>query len=234
MHDPAIPASDVLRLFDALPDVVFFIKNRAGSYTHVNQTLVRRLGVKHRDNVVGRDPRALFPDPLGELYCSQDQKVLAGHTLENQLEVHLFPDGMSGWCLTCKYPLMHDGKVSGMIGISRDLGRPDEHRSTYERLTRVVEHLEAHYHESVQVDTLAQLAGVSVAQLERHFRRVFQLSPRQMLTKLRIDAAMRMLGEPGSIAAIAFACGYGDQSAFTRQFRTLTGLTPGQYRTLRS
>jgi AraC-like DNA-binding protein len=56
-----------------------------------------------------------------------------------------------------------------------------------------------------------------------------------MLCKLRIDAAMRMLQETESaIAAVGHACGYSDQSAFTRQFRKLTGLTPGQYRAMRT
>lgn len=233
MDDPLIPADELARLFDALPDVVFFIKNREGRYTHVNQTLVRRLGLSQRDEVIDHDPAELFPQPLGARYRAQDQQVLAGQSLENQLEVHLFPDRVPGWCLTCKYPLRQDGEVIGVIGISRDLGRPDERHPVYDRLTRVVDHLETRYAENVRMKTLARLAGLSVAQLERHFQRVFQLNPMQMLTKLRIDAAMRLLKQPGSIAAVGQACGYSDQSAFTRQFRRLTGLTPGQYRALR-
>lgn len=233
MRHPPVPIDEVARLFDALPDVVFFVKNREGSYTHVNQTLVRRLGKRRREDVVGRDPEDLFPELLGASYRAQDRKVLDGRVIENQLEVHLFPDRAAGWCLTCKYPLREQGELVGVIGISRDLGRPDDRRLTYERLMRVIDYLESHYRENVHVDELAQLAEVSVAQLERHFRRVFQLSPRQMLTKLRIDAAIRMLHDSQPIAAIALACGYGDQSAFTRQFRNLTGLTPGQFRELR-
>jgi AraC-like DNA-binding protein len=34
------------------------------------------------------------------------------------------------------------------------------------------------------------------------------------------------------VAEIAQACGYGDHSAFTRQFKATTGLTPSQYRQL--
>lgn len=231
--DPSIPADTLARLFDALPDVVFFVKNRAGCYTHVNLTLVRRLGLVRRSDVVGHHPAELFPGLLGASYGAQDRQVLAGRNLENHLEVHLFPDHAPGWCLTCKYPLRAPAGVIGVVGISRDLGRPDERHSTYDRLKRVIEHMATHYAENVPVQTLADLAGVSVAQMERHFRRVFQINPGQMLTKFRIDAAMRLLREPGSIAAVGQACGYSDQSAFTRQFRKSTGLTPGQYRALR-
>lgn len=233
MNEPLIPADASTRLFDALPDVVFFIKNVDGCYTRVNRTLVRRLGLLQPEEVIGRHPMDLFPAPLGESYGLQDRRVLAGHSLENHLEVHLFPDHAPGWCLTHKFPLHRYGTVIGLIGISRDLGRPDERHPIYDRLKRVIGHLEAHYAEAVAVRTLADLAGVSVAQLERHFQRVFQLNPMQMLTKLRIDAAMRLLKEPGSIATVGQACGYSDQSAFTRQFHKLTGLTPGQYRALR-
>jgi AraC-like DNA-binding protein len=32
------------------------------------------------------------------------------------------------------------------------------------------------------------------------------------------------------IVEVALACGFSDQSAFTRQFKTTTGLTPSEYR----
>lgn len=229
---PLIPADELAHLLGKLPDVVFFVKDREGRYVQVNETLLQRLGLKHRDEVLGRDPRALFPDPLGASYRAQDRRVLAGHSLENRLEVHLFPDRAPGWCLTNKYPLRQDGEVHGVIGISRDLGRPDGRHPAYDQLIRVVDYLEAHYAESPRVEKLARLAGLSVAQLERHFRRVFQINPSQMLAKLRIDAAMRMLAGPESIATIGQHCGYSDQSAFARQFRKMLGLTPGQYRKL--
>ena len=73
---------------------------------------------------------------------------------------------------------------------------------------------------------LAALAEVSVTQLERHFRNVFQLTPQQALTKLRIDAAMCLLRGAGSVADIGLACGFTDQSAFARQFKVAVGMTP--------
>src|SRR5215469_14399878 len=119
-----ISANELQRLFDALPDVVFFVKDGAGRYTHANVTLIRRLGFKHREQVIGLTTNALFPANLGTSYAIQDRRVLAGETIEHQLEVHLFPNRAPGWCLTCKHPLVRDGKVRGLVGISRDLGQP--------------------------------------------------------------------------------------------------------------
>jgi len=232
LHVPLIPVDELAHLLGKLPDVVFFVKDSEGRYAQVNQTLVQRLGLKHRDDVVGRSPEDLFPDPLGASYRAQDRRVLAGQRLENRLEVHLFPDCSPGWCLTSKYPLRQAGEVLGVIGISRDLGRSDGRHPAYDHLVRVVDYLEANYSGSPRVEELAQLAELSVSQLERHFRRVFQINPSQMLAKIRIDAAMGMLRSREPIAVIAQHCGYSDQSAFTRQFRKVSGLTPGQYRRL--
>ena len=79
---------------------------------------------------------------------------------------------------------------------------------------------------------LADTAGISVAQLERLFKRVFQLTPQQLLTKLRIEAAMRLLHGDTSIAEIGQLCGFSDQSAFARQFKCTVGMPPRDYRAL--
>jgi AraC-like DNA-binding protein len=60
---------------------------------------------------------------------------------------------------------------------------------------------------------------------------VFHLTPRQLLTKTRVEAASRQLASgEGTIVDIAQACGYADHSAFTRQFRAVTGMTPRAFR----
>ncbi|MEO8778699.1 MAG: AraC family transcriptional regulator [Rhodanobacter sp.] len=227
-----ISADELQALFDALPDVVFFVKDTAGRYTHANLTLVRRLGLKRREDVIGRSVIELFPSVLGGSYASQDQRVLDGEVIENQLEVHIFANRTPGWCLTCKRPLRRNDDICGVIGISRDLGQPDGRHPTYLRLQRVLAHLQQHYADSVRVATLAKLADLSVAQLERHFRRVFQLTPQQVLTKLRIEAAMRLLQEDDSVAAIGLACGFADQSSFARQFKAIVGMSPRDYRNM--
>lgn len=230
--DVKISAGELQTLFDALPDVVFFVKDRAGRYTHANLTLVRRLGLKRREDVLGRNVTELFPSTLGTSYASQDRRALAGESIENQLEVHILTNRAPGWCLTCKYPLRVRAEICGVMGISRDLSKPDGRHPTYPRLIRVMDYLQDHYSECVRVHTLASLAEVSVAQLERHFRRVFQLTPQQALTKLRIEAAMRLLQGRDSVADIGLACGFTDQSAFARQFKATVGMTPREYRSL--
>jgi AraC-like DNA-binding protein len=223
----------VSALFDAVPDIVFFAKDARGQYTAVNETLVRRCGRRHKHELLGRTALDLFPRPLGASYAAQDRQVVAqGLPILDRLELHLFPNRAPGWCLTRKLPLVENGRVVGLVGISRDLGQPDERDPIYPRLARVVDELRARLEEQVRVQRLAQLARMSVSQLERQFQRVFQLSPRELLTQLRIEKATRLLASGGSIASIALACGYSDHSAFTRQFRAVVGVTPRAYRRL--
>lgn len=227
-----IAIDDLVPLFDALPDVVFFAKDGAGRYTHVNLTLVRRLGLASRADLIGKSAAELFPASLGRSYVAQDQRVLRGETIEHQLEVHIFNNRASGWCITFKRPLQTPHGIHGVIGLSRDLGQPDGQHPAWDRVRQVLNHIQAHYCERLRVAGLAGMAGMSVAQLERYFRRVFQLTPQQMLTKVRIDAAIGLLQGDDSVAAIGQACGFVDQSAFARQFKATTGMTPRDYRKL--
>lgn len=227
-----IDADQLQHLFDALPDVVFFVKDLAGRYTHVNLTLAQRLGRRRRAEVIGRHPSELFSAALGNAYIEQDRRVLSGERIDNCLELQLFPNRIPGWCLTRKEPLYVDGRICGMVGISRDLGQRESECQSFIRLSMVLDYFKANFGETVRLSEMAKLAGLSVSQLARLVRRVFHLTPQQLLTKYRIDAAMHMLSSKDSIAAIGQACGFSDQSALSRQFKAMVGMSPSAYRIL--
>ncbi|MGB3840165.1 MAG: AraC family transcriptional regulator [Rhodanobacter sp.] len=217
-------------VFDTLPDVVFFAKDTDCRYTHVNLTLMRRLRLPAREDIIGRTAAELFPGPMGDSFVEQDRRVLQGESINDQLEVHLFANRAPGWCLTCKIPLRAGSAIRGVIGVSRDLPMPDGSWPTYGRVREVLDYLKAHPAEKLNVSKLARRAGLSVAQLERHFKRVFQLTPQQALMQVRVDTALRLLRGDMRVTDIAHACGFADHSAFSRQFKTTTGMTPSDYR----
>ncbi len=232
--DAALAAAGfALDLFDALPDVVFFAKDAAGRYRALNETLARRLGKRTKAEVLGRTARDLFPPPLGERYLEQDLSVCRSRRpIEDLLELHLYPDGHEGWCVTTKVPL-HDaaGGVLGLAGTSRDVRPPDPGSGPLEGLAETLRLLHARPGDPHRVEELARKAGLSPARFSRRIRTLFGLSASQLVIKVRVDAARRMLRESAApIARVALACGYCDQSAFTRQFKAVTGLTPAQYR----
>jgi AraC-like DNA-binding protein len=227
----AAPFAEVL--FDRIPDVVFFIKDRVGRYAVVNQTLVTRCGRRTKDELLGRTARDVFPSPLGNRFLDQDLRVLAsGVPIVQNLELHLYPTRLEGWCLTDKLPLRStDGRISGIAGISRDLQSPGTEADRFAEVAAVLEHVRTYFGSELRVEGMAELAGLSIYQLNRRLRTIFGITTSQLITKTRIDAASEML-RSGSrpIAEVANACGYFDQSAFSRVFRRTVGLTPRQYR----
>jgi AraC-like DNA-binding protein len=222
-------------LFDQLTDVVFFVKDTSGCYVVVNQTLMQRCGCRRKSELIGHSPLELFPAELGASYASQDQYVIrSGQVMHNQLEMHLYTNQTPCWCLTQKIPLFDGaGQIIGLAGISKDVRMPDKNHPVYQHIADVVAYIQKNYAEQMKLERLARMGGMSVTQLERHIQRIFQLTPKQLIIKVRIEAAIRLLLESErSVADIAYACGYADHSAFSRQFKTVVGLSPMDYRKL--
>jgi AraC-like DNA-binding protein len=221
-------------VFDCLADLVFFIKNERGEYVVVNQTLVERCGMRQKSELIGRRPDDVFPMPLGRSYRAQDDDVLrTGVAIRNQLELHVYPTGRYGWCLTNKLPLRRrGGGVAGVFGFSRDLQAANERSRDFSQVAAAVQRIQRQYAEPLKVSELARRAGLSVYQFDQRMRRIFGITAGQLIQKTRMEAALQRLRESdASMAAIASESGYSDQSAFTRRFHQIIGMSPSEYRT---
>jgi AraC family transcriptional regulator len=101
------------------------------------------------------------------------------------------------------------------------------------RLRAVEEYIEEHLD---GCPTLAQLAAV-VRLNPYHFARQFKaatgLPPHQYVILRRVERAKQLLqaGTDLSLAEVALRAGFSDQSQFSRHFKRLVGVTPGQFRT---
>jgi AraC-like DNA-binding protein len=87
--------------------------------------------------------------------------------------------------------------------------------------------------ERISLSELARSAGVSADHLTRTFRRYHGCTIGEYLRDLRTDFARRALEHTSqSLAAIAAAAGFADQSHLTRAFRRKMGLSPAQFRAM--
>lgn len=219
-------------LFDGLPDVDFFVKDAEARYVVVSHGMVRRAGARSKHELLGRTTLDVFPAPLGQAYYEQDRQVLdTGAKIRDRLELHYYPQGTC-WYLTQKFPLLDaEGNVVGLAGTSRDINETPSGTGLDSRVARAVEHLRENFAEPVRVDELARLAGLSIARFERLIKRIFHVTPVQLVTKTRLDAAAQLLaGSALSIADVAHECGYSDHSAFCRLFKAAVDMTPTEFR----
>ncbi len=96
-------------------------------------------------------------------------------------------------------------------------------------VARAIEWIKTHYDEVMRIDDLADSVGVSVSSLNRHFRAVTAMSPLQYQKQLRLqNARIRLMAAGHDVAAIGHAVGYDSASQFSREYRRMFGVPPGQ------
>jgi AraC-like DNA-binding protein len=111
-------------------------------------------------------------------------------------------------------------------GLVRQIGLAD---SRIALVARAIAWIREHYDQQLQVPALADEVGLSVSTLNRHFRSATSMSPLQYQKQLRLQQArLRLLTDPGKVAAIGHEVGYDSSSQFSREYRRLFGLPPGE------
>ena len=98
-------------------------------------------------------------------------------------------------------------------------------------LGRAEEFLRAHFSEHLSLDTVSEAVGVHAVHLAREFRRHYRCTAGEYVRRLRIEyACNEIAGSSSSLAEIASAAGFSDQSHFSRVFKRFTHMTPGEYK----
>lgn len=102
------------------------------------------------------------------------------------------------------------------------------------RLERVVDHVLCHLDRRLTIDGLAGIACMAPYHFIRRFSEAYGCTPHRFVTDARMAAACRMLAaSDASIRDVALDAGYRSPTAFGREFRRRTGLTPTAYRAAR-
>lgn len=101
-------------------------------------------------------------------------------------------------------------------------------------LGRVDELLQESFRDPLSLSVIATHAGVHPIHLARTFRRHRSHTIGERIRELRLeDACRRLATTDDSIADIALACGFADQSHLARLLRRRLGVTPARYRAQR-
>jgi AraC-like DNA-binding protein len=98
-------------------------------------------------------------------------------------------------------------------------------------LLRAKDLADARYFEELDVDDLAQAAGLSRAHFSREFRAAFGESPHAYLLTRRLERAAALLRTTDrSVADICFSVGLQSVGSFTTSFSRTFGKSPTAYR----
>ena len=109
-------------LIDNIPDVIY-IKDIDCRKVIANTADVRNIGFKEETEVLGKTDIELFPGPIGERGYTDDKKLInSGEAIIEREEDFLGKNGERCWLQTTKIPLRDkDGKITGLVGIGRDI-----------------------------------------------------------------------------------------------------------------
>ena len=117
--------------------------------------------------------------------------------------------------------------ITGEQGaLVRQIGLAD---SQLTHIGRAIRWIRDHHAETLRIEDLARLAGMSASPFHRHFRAVTALTPIQFQKRIRLqEARLMLLSSAADVSDVGFAVGYDSASQFSREYRRAFGRPPGQ------
>ncbi|NWC92762.1 MULTISPECIES: AraC family transcriptional regulator [unclassified Pseudomonas] len=114
-----------------------------------------------------------------------------------------------------------NGEQGAMV---RQLGHAD---SRTMQIVRAIKWIRDHYAETIRIEKLADVAGMSTTSFYRHFLAATSLSPIQFQKHVRLQTARSLLASSlRGVADIGLAVGYDSPSQFSREYHRLFGRPP--------
>jgi AraC-like DNA-binding protein len=94
-------------------------------------------------------------------------------------------------------------------------------------LRRARDHIDRHYQESLDLDQLAALAGISKFHFQRTFKATYGISPAEYLSRRRLERAQDLLRATNlTVTEVCHAVGFSSLGSFSARFRELVGESP--------
>jgi AraC-like DNA-binding protein len=227
------PASHFHRIFDFIPGVNFFSKDRHGRTMFVSRGILQRYQMRDETEMLGLSDFDINPAGMAENYVRDDEHLLSGKVDRiERLELWFDRQGLPDWFAVTKLPLLDRwGRPVGIMGVLRRAAEHEMKLPLMQTVSSAVEAIRKGYAGAVSLKAVAESCGLTLRNLQRRFQTAFGISPQEFLIKTRVLAAMRLLNETSLTASeIATRTGFFDASSFGEQFKRRTGLTPSGYR----
>lgn len=157
--------------------------------------------------------------PIAGRFEQLGNAMRAAEQSQNDLLPDLFFDLAEQW-------FSLQGNIDRQIG-SLKAGTAATRLELYRRVSLGRDLMFDQWNQPLSLQTIARQACLSPYHFHRSFREAFGAPPMQWLRQLRLEKAETMLrAHTGSVADIAFACGFSDIFAFSKAFKRYRGVPP--------
>ena len=132
---PPLASRALLTAFlENIPDFVHF-KDRKGRFLAVSKSKLRRNGLTHPDELIGKTDFDFFSAKNAQCAMHDEDEVMrTGVPMVSKLEHVNWADGRETWSLINKMPLRDEqGQIIGTFGITRDVTRSKQLEATLEK-----------------------------------------------------------------------------------------------------
>ena len=109
-------------LFEHVPGLLFFVKDRQRRFVYVNQSLSDMFGLSRKADIIGKYDSEYCDDYVEKMFKQDDEAILTqGVHIRNKIELVTTMNGVLKWHITNKIPLYTQaGEICGIAGITRE------------------------------------------------------------------------------------------------------------------
>ncbi|MCI4186479.1 helix-turn-helix domain-containing protein [Dickeya dianthicola] len=127
--------------------------------------------------------------------------------------------------------LAADISVADSLPLPQLIYAPRGFINTADPLLLQAEQIIRHTNPNLTTEGLAKALNLSERTLHRRLKTLSNESPKEFITRVRIETACVLLDTPGaSVKQVATLCGYNEETSFRRAFNQVTGMTPVDYK----
>lgn len=129
------------------------------------------------------------------------------------------------------YAISHLMKMLLFFAEHNSLADPEKIHPIRSDIQKVLDYIDYHYADPITVQDMSRLVALERSYFCRTFKNAVGVSPKEYLTKFRLDKARYLLTETSQpIGKIAESVGFQSFSSFSRLFAEQYQQSPGQYR----
>lgn len=223
----------IATIFDELVGFTYFVKDTELRYVAFNQRLLQLFGVDDGTAILGRKDEVFMPAHIVKSIRKDDLNILkTGKPILNRVELVPTGSGFVDWSTTNKKPLYNNkGEICGIIGVTRPFSQSTTSLQQSDELGSSLKLMHQSFRNNIPITQLASAANLSLSSFQRKFKACFGMSPKEYMRHLKVqEACHKIVQTTQSFAEISYACGFADQSHFSREFTRIMKEPPSSYR----